>query len=230
MNEIANLCEKVGADAEMVRVGISTDSRIGNKFLFPGLGYGGSCFPKDVKALIHTAKDNGYTMQLLEAVEAVNEHQKTVLFEKICRHYECSRHFERSEKSLLENRTIAIWGLAFKPNTDDIREATSIVLIKQLLVAGAKVRVFDPVVKSFPTFLGFDNAVSDGSIYFAKDAYDATYEADLLCLVTEWQEFRLPNWQIIKKSLKEPVIIDGRNIYDPTELKKLGFEYRGIGI
>ncbi len=225
MNDMANLCELVGADVNQVRRGIGADTRIGNKFLYAGCGYGGSCFPKDVKALIHTAKDNGYTMQLLEAVEAVNEHQKTVLFEKIL------RHFERSEKSYpLNGKTIALWGLAFKPNTDDLREATSIVLIKQLLAAGAKVRVFDPVVKSFPTFLGFDNAIADGSIYFAKDAYDATFESDLLCLVTEWQEFRLPNWQIIKKSLKEPVIIDGRNIYDPAELKKLGLEYRGIGI
>lgn len=234
MNDMANLCELVGADVNQVRRGIGADTRIGNKFLYAGCGYGGSCFPKDVKALIHTAKDNGYTMQLLEAVEAVNEHQKMVLFEKICRHYECSRHSEPclqgEESHPLRGKIIAIWGLAFKPNTDDLREATSIVLIKQLLAAGAKVRVFDPVVKSFPSFLGFDNAVSDGSIYFAKDAYDATFEADLLCLVTEWQEFRLPNWQIIKNSLKEPVIIDGRNIYDPAELGKLGFEYRGIGI
>ncbi len=233
MNDMANLCELVGADVNQVRRGIGADTRIGNKFLYAGCGYGGSCFPKDVKALIHTAKDNGYTMQLLEAVEAVNEHQKRVLFEKILRHYEHSprRHPERSEGSQpLSNKIIALWGLAFKPNTDDIREATSIVLIKQLLAAGAKVRLFDPVVKSFPKFLGFDNAITDGSIYFAKDAYDATYEADLLCLVTEWQEFRLPNWQIIKKSLKEPVIIDGRNIYDPAELRKLGFEYRGIGM
>ncbi|MCQ2370346.1 MAG: UDP-glucose/GDP-mannose dehydrogenase family protein [Paludibacteraceae bacterium] len=220
MNDMANLCELVGADVNQVRRGIGADTRIGNKFLYAGCGYGGSCFPKDVKALIHTAKDNGYTMQLLEAVEAVNEHQKTVLFEKILR---CAQDD-------VSAKTIAIWGLAFKPNTDDLREATSIVLIKQLLAAGAKVRLFDPVVKTFPTFLGFDNAVADGSIYFAKDAYDATFEADLLCLVTEWQEFRLPNWQIIKKSLKEPVIIDGRNIYDPVELKKLGFEYRGIGM
>lgn len=234
MNDMANLCELVGADVNQVRRGIGADTRIGNKFLYAGCGYGGSCFPKDVKALIHTAKDNGYTMQLLEAVEAVNEHQKTVLFEKICRHYECSRHSESclqdEESHPLRGKKIALWGLAFKPNTDDLREATSLVLIKLLLDVGAKVRVFDPVVKSLPSFLGFDNAVSDGSIYFAKDAYDATFEADLLCLVTEWQEFRLPNWQIIKKSLKEPVIIDGRNIYDPVELKKLGFEYRGIGI
>ncbi len=228
MNDMANLCELVGADVNQVRRGIGADTRIGNKFLYAGCGYGGSCFPKDVKALIHTAKDNGYTMQLLEAVEAVNEHQKTVLFEKILRHSEPCLQGEESHP--LRGKVIAILGLAFKPNTDDLREATSIVLIKQLLNAGAKVRVFDPVVKSFPSFLGFDSAVSDGSIYFAKDAYDATFEADLLCLVTEWQEFRLPNWQIIKKSLKDPVIIDGRNIYDPAELRKLGFEYRGIGI
>lgn len=228
MNDMANLCELVGADVNQVRRGIGADTRIGNKFLYAGCGYGGSCFPKDVKALIHTAKDNGYTMQLLEAVEAVNEHQKTVLFEKILRHSEPCLQGEESHP--LCGKIIAIWGLAFKPNTDDLREATSIVLIKQLLAAGAKVRVFDPVVKALPSFLGFDKAITDGSIYFAKDAYDATYEADLLCLVTEWQEFRLPNWQIIKKSLKEPVIIDGRNIYDPAELKKLGFEYRGIGI
>lgn len=218
MNDIANLCELVGADVSQVRRGIGADSRIGGKFLYAGCGYGGSCFPKDVKALIHTAREKGYTMQLLEAVEGVNEAQKRVLFEKILRHCDVS------------GISVAIWGLSFKPNTDDIREATSIVLIRQLLEAGAKVRVFDPVVKSFPSFIGFDSAVADGSLYFAKDAYDATYGADLLCLVTEWQEFRLPNWQIIKQSMKAPVIIDGRNIYDPEELRKLGFEYQGIGI
>lgn len=232
MNDMANLCELMGADVNQVRRGIGADTRIGNKFLYAGCGYGGSCFPKDVKALIHTARDNGYTMQLLEAVEAVNEHQKTVLFEKICKHFGVSsRHSERSEESQpLRGKTIALWGLAFKPNTDDLREATSLVLIKLLLEAGAKVRAFDPIVKSLPSFLGFDNAVADCNLYFAKDAYDATYEADLLCLVTEWQEFRLPNWEIIKKSLKEPLIIDGRNIYDPAELKKLGFEYKGVGL
>jgi len=241
MNDIANLCELVGADVSQVRRGIGADSRIGNKFLYAGCGYGGSCFPKDVKALIHTAREKGYTMQLLEAVEGVNEAQKRVLFEKIRRHHEILRsasgtqndvrHPERSEGSHnISGISVAIWGLSFKPNTDDIREATSLVLIRQLLEAGAKVRVFDPVVKSFPSFIGFDSAVADGSLYFAKDAYDATYGADLLCLVTEWQEFRLPNWQIIKQSMKAPVIIDGRNIYDPEELRKLGFEYSGIGV
>lgn len=222
MNDMANLCDLVGADINQVRRGIGADARIGSKFLYAGCGYGGSCFPKDVKALIHTAKDNGYTLQLLEAVEAVNENQKKVLFKKINKHIKC----ETLRSAHSDEVVVAIWGLAFKPNTDDLREATSLVLIRQLLNAGCKVRVFDPVVKSLPKFLG----IEDENLYFAKDAYDATFGADALCLVTEWQEFRLPNWQIIKQSMKHPVIIDGRNIYDPKELRDLGFIYEGIGV
>ncbi|MBQ6766603.1 MAG: UDP-glucose/GDP-mannose dehydrogenase family protein, partial [Paludibacteraceae bacterium] len=222
MNDMANLCDLVGADINQVRRGIGADARIGSKFLYAGCGYGGSCFPKDVKALIHTAKDNGYTLQLLEAVEGVNENQKKVLFKKINKHIKC----ETLRSAQSDEVVVAIWGLAFKPNTDDLREATSLVLIRQLLNAGCKVRVFDPVVKSLPKFLGIESE----SLYFAKDAYDATFGADALCLVTEWQEFRLPNWQIIKQSMKHPVIIDGRNIYDPKELRDIGFIYEGIGV
>lgn len=219
MNDMANLCEMVGADINQVRRGIGADARIGSKFLYAGCGYGGSCFPKDVKALIHTAKDNGYTLQLLEAVESVNENQKKVLFNKIKRMF-------NGAKANMQNLTVAVWGLAFKPNTDDLREATSLVLIKELLDAGCKVRVFDPVVKSLPKFL----SIESDNLYFAGDAYDATFEADVLCLVTEWQEFRLPNWNIIKQSMRHPVIIDGRNIYEPKELRDLGFIYEGIGV
>ncbi len=222
MNDMANLCDLVGADINQVRRGIGADARIGSKFLYAGCGYGGSCFPKDVKALIHTAKDNGYTLQLLEAVEGVNENQKKVLFKKINKHIKC----ETLRSAHSDEVVVAIWGLAFKPNTDDLREATSLVLIRQLLNAGCKVRVFDPVVKSLPKFLGIESE----NLYFAKDAYDATFGADALCLVTEWQEFRLPNWQIIKQSMKHPVIIDGRNIYDPKELRDIGFIYEGIGV
>lgn len=217
MNDMANLCEIMGADVNQVRKGIGADARIGGKFLYAGCGYGGSCFPKDVKALIHTAKENGYTMRLLEAVENVNEHQKRVLFEKIQR-----RFLSKGQRDL----TIAIWGLAFKPNTDDLREATSLVLIKELLNAGIKVRVFDPIVKSLPDFLG----IKSDNLYFANDTYDAVFGANAICLVTEWQEFRLPNWQIIKSSMAQPVMIDGRNIYDPAELRSIGFEYEGIGV
>lgn len=222
MNDMANLCDLVGADINQVRRGIGADARIGSKFLYAGCGYGGSCFPKDVKALIHTAKENGYTLQLLEAVEGVNENQKKVLFKKINKHIKC----ETLRSAQSNGVVVAIWGLAFKPNTDDLREATSLVLIRQLLEAGCKVRVFDPVVKSLPKFLGIESE----NLYFAKDAYDATFGADALCLVTEWQEFRLPNWQIIKQSMAHPVIIDGRNIYDPKELRDLGFIYEGIGV
>lgn len=226
MNDMANLCDLVGADINQVRRGIGADARIGGKFLYAGCGYGGSCFPKDVKALIHTAKENGYTLQLLEAVEGVNEAQKKVLFKKVMRRLRSPEALAKGSQVALSDMTIAIWGIAFKPNTDDIREATSLVLIRQLIEAGAKVRVFDPVVKSFPEFLGLNS----DNLYFAKDAYDATYGANALCLVTEWQEFRLPNWQIIKQSMAQPIIIDGRNIYDPKELRELGFLYEGIGV
>lgn len=211
MNDIANLCELVGADIDMVRKGIGSDVRIGNKFLYAGCGYGGSCFPKDVKALIHTAKEHGYTMQLLDAVESINNAQKEVLYNKLYKQFGGN----------LRGKTIAIWGLAFKPNTDDMREAPSLVLINKLLAAGVNVRVYDPIVKSL--------VIENDNLYFANDAYDAAKDADAICLVTEWQEFRLPNWELIKQQMHTPLVIDGRNIYDKKELINLGFKYLGIG-
>lgn len=211
MNDIANLCELVGADIDMVRKGIGSDVRIGNKFLYAGCGYGGSCFPKDVKALIHTAKEHGYTMQLLDAVESINNAQKEVLYNKLYKQFNGN----------LRGKTIAIWGLAFKPNTDDMREAPSLVLIDKLLQSGAQVRVYDPIVKQLD--------IESDHLYYANDAYDAVNGADALCLVTEWQEFRLPNWSFIQQQMRCPLVIDGRNIYDKKELKSLGFEYLGVG-
>lgn len=214
MNDIANLCELVGADVNMVRAGIGADTRIGRKFLYAGCGYGGSCFPKDIKALIKTGEDNGYSMEVLKAVERVNEKQKTILYEKLQKAY----HDEN-----LTGKNIAIWGLAFKPETDDMRESTALVLIKKLLDAGCCVRAYDPVaMNECRRILGND-------IYYCKDMYDATFEADALLLLTEWKEFRLPAWKVIKKSMRRPLIIDGRNIFDSDELKELGFEYYGIG-
>ena len=222
MNDIANLCELLGANVNMVRKGIGTDSRIGSKFLYPGCGYGGSCFPKDVKALIQTADKVGYDLQVLKAVEAVNAYQKTVLFEKLHNYYQ----------GKLQGKIIALWGLSFKPNTDDMREATSLVLIERLLEAGAHIRVFDPVametaqetVKQSLSHLPIDN------IYYATDVYDAVLDADALLLVTEWKEFRMPSWRVIKKSMNNAYVIDGRNIYDTKELKELGFDYSAIGV
>ena len=183
MNDIANLCELVGADVNMVRSGIGSDTRIGRKFLYPGIGYGGSCFPKDVKALIKTAEQNGYQMRVLQAVEEVNEQQKSILFEKLQRHF-CSD---------LHNKTIALWGLAFKPETDDMREAPSLILINKLLNIGCKVRVYDPAaMKECRRRIG-------DSVYYATDMYDAALDADALMLVTEWKEFRLPSWAVIKR-------------------------------
>ncbi|MBE6312326.1 MAG: UDP-glucose/GDP-mannose dehydrogenase family protein [Bacteroidales bacterium] len=213
MNDIANLCEIVGADVNMVRKGIGSDLRIGNKFLYSGCGYGGSCFPKDVKALIKTAQEHGYEMQLLQAVEAVNEKQKTVLFDKL----------KKNLGADMKGKNIAVWGLAFKPNTDDMREAPSLVLIKQLLNAGCAVKVYDPIVKSLL------DKQTEQNITFCNDIYETANDADAICLVTEWQEFRLPDWALIKKIVKNPLIIDGRNIYDKKELAELGFEYYGIG-
>ena len=196
MNDIANLCELVGADVNMVRSGIGSDTRIGRKFLYPGIGYGGSCFPKDVKALIKTAEQNGYQMRVLQAVEEVNEQQKSILFEKLQRHF-CSD---------LHNKTIALWGLAFKPETDDMREAPSLILINKLLNIGCKVRVYDPAaMKECRRRIG-------DSVYYATDMYDAALDADALMLVTEWKEFRLPSWAVIKKAMRTPVLLDGRNI------------------
>ncbi|WP_027317941.1 UDP-glucose dehydrogenase family protein [Bacteroides graminisolvens] len=213
MNDIANLCEMVGADVNMVRKGIGSDSRIGSKFLYPGCGYGGSCFPKDVKALIKTAEKMGYTMEVLNAVERVNDQQKNVVFNKLNAYYQGD----------LKGKNIAIWGLAFKPETDDMREATSLVTIELLLKAGCQVRVFDPVaMEECERRIG--NVVT-----YATDMYDAALNADALLLITEWKQFRLPSWGVLKKTMNKPLLIDGRNIYDPTEMKQIGFDYSCIG-
>ena len=213
MNDIANLCELVGADVNMVRDGIGSDSRIGRKFLYPGCVYGGSCFPKDVKALIKTAEQNGYPMRVLKAVEEVNETQKSLLFEKL----------EKIFNGDLEGKTIALWGLAFKPGTDDMREAPALVLIEKLRKAGCVVRAYDPAA------MGESKRRIGDTIFYACDMYDALLDADALMLVTEWKEFRLPAWGVVKKTMKQPVILDGRNIYDAKELQDLGFVYRCIG-
>ncbi len=213
MNDIANLCELVGADVNMVRDGIGSDSRIGRKFLYPGCGYGGSCFPKDVKALIKTAEQNGYPMRVLKAVEEVNETQKSLLFEKL----------EKIFNGDLKGKTIALWGLAFKPGTDDMREAPALVLIEKLRKAGCVVRAYDPAA------MGESKRRIGDTIFYACDMYDALLDADALMLVTEWKEFRLPAWGVVKKTMKQPVILDGRNIYDAKELQDLGFVYRCIG-
>lgn len=214
MNDIANMCEIVGADINMVRKGIGADVRIGSKFLYAGCGYGGSCFPKDVKALIHTADNLGYEMKILEAVEEVNESQKKILFEKLMKYYDND----------IKGKTIAVWGLAFKPKTDDMREAPSLVIIDKILEAGGKVKAYDPVaMEEAERILG-------DSITYAKDIYDATLEADAILMVTEWNEFRLPTWEVIKKTMKKPVVFDGRNIYNKQEMNEIGFDYFGIGI
>lgn len=213
MNDIANLCELVGADVNMVRKGIGTDSRIGNKFLYPGCGYGGSCFPKDVKALIRTAENNGYNMRVLKAVEKVNEKQKELLFDKLYRYYQ----------GLLVGKNIAIWGVAFKPETDDMREATALVIIEKLLSAGCNVRVYDPVAMD-----ECRRRVGERIVY-ASDMYDVLLNADALLLLTEWKQFRIPAWGVVKKLMNQPVLIDGRNIYDGQELKKSGIDYICIG-
>lgn len=212
MNDIANLCELVGADVNMVRKGIGSDSRIGSKFLYPGCGYGGSCFPKDVKALIKTAEKNGYTMNVLRAVEEVNERQKSVLFHKLQKHI-----------SDLSGKTVALWGLAFKPETDDMREATSLILVDLLTKAGATVRVYDPIAMA-----ECRRRLGDKVVY-ASDMYDATVDADALLLVTEWKEFRIPSWAVLKRLMRNSLLIDGRNIYDAHELHEAGFIYECIG-
>jgi UDPglucose 6-dehydrogenase len=213
MNDIANLCELVGADVNMVRKGIGSDSRIGTKFLYPGCGYGGSCFPKDVKALIKTAEKSGYTMNVLKAVEEVNDLQKHLVFEKLNKVY----------NNDLSGKTIAIWGLAFKPETDDMREATSLVTIDSLLKAGAKVRVYDPVAME-----ECKRRIGD-AVEYATDMYDAVLDADALLLLTEWKQFRLPSWRVIMKTMRNSIIIDGRNIYDAEEMADLGIRYFCIG-
>ena len=213
MNDIANLCELVGPDVNMVRSGIGSDTRIGRKFLYPGIGYGGSCFPKDVKALIKTAELNGYPMQVLRAVEEVNELQKSVLFDKLVKQFNDN----------LKDKTIALWGLAFKPETDDMREAPALVLIDKLLKAGCQIRAYDPAAMQ-----ECKRRIGD-SVYYACDMYDAVLDADALMLVTEWKEFRLPSWAVIRKTMAQQIVLDGRNIYDKKEMEELGFVYSCIG-
>ena len=212
MNDIANLCELVGADVNMVRKGIGSDSRIGSKFLYPGCGYGGSCFPKDVKALIHTAAQNGYDMQVLNAVETVNELQKNVLFRKF------NAHFQGN----IAGRKVAIWGLAFKPETDDMREAPALVLIRSLLEAGCAVSVYDPVaMEECQRRIG-------NQVHYANDLYAAVVDADAIFHVTEWKEFRMPDWTAIRRLMKpDPVLFDGRNVFEASELE--GIHYHRIG-
>jgi UDPglucose 6-dehydrogenase len=222
MNDMANLCELVGADINMVRKGIGSDQRIGGKFLYAGCGYGGSCFPKDVKALIQTADQNGYELRVLKAVEEVNAYQKQVLYHKLEKHF----------KSDLAGKTITVWGLSFKPNTDDMREAPSLVLIEKLLKAGCKVRVFDPIAMPAAKEIiehKMSALLNGENMHFANDIYDAVLDADALLLVTEWKEFRMPSWGVVKKSMKGSLVLDGRNIYEKMEMKEFGFDYDPIG-
>lgn len=212
MNDIANLCDLVGANVDHVRKGIGTDARIGSKFLYSGCGYGGSCFPKDVKALAHTGREHGYTMGVIEAVEAVNERQKSIVFHKL-----------EQQLGSLAGKTVALWGLAFKPETDDMREAPALVIIDKLVEAGAVVKVYDPVAMN-----ECRRRVGD-KVTYCKDMYDAVIDADALALITEWKEFRVPSWTVIKKVMKSPVIVDGRNIYDKEEVISEGFHYTAIG-
>lgn len=213
MNDIANLCERVGADVNMVREGIGSDTRIGKKFLYAGCGYGGSCFPKDVKALIKTAEQNGCEMKVLRAVEEVNEKQKSILFEKLQRHF----------AGCLKGRTVTLWGLAFKPETDDMREAPALVLIDKLTDVGCMVKVYDPIAMD-----ECKRRVGNKVVY-CKDMYDAVVDADALLLVTEWKEFRMPSFAVLKKTMADKVIVDGRNIYDKEEVVEHGFAYYKIG-
>ena len=213
MNDIANLCELVGADVNMVRKGIGADTRIGNKFLYPGCGYGGSCFPKDVKALIKTAEKNGYDMRVIKAVEEVNETQKSILYKKLLEYYQND----------LKGKKVAIWGLAFKPETDDMREATALVMIQKLIEAGCKVKVYDPIaINECKRRIG-------NTVEYATDMYDAVLNADALLLLTEWKQFRMPSWGVVKKTMNQAVLIDGRNIYDEQDMKEIGFDYMCIG-
>lgn len=214
MNDIANLCELVGADVNSVRAGIGSDTRIGRKFLYAGCGYGGSCFPKDVKALIKTADDNGYSLEVLKAVERVNNKQKELLFEKLNKEFAAEG---------LKGRKIALWGLAFKPETDDMRESTALVVIDRLLKSGCEISVYDPeAIDECKRIIG-------DKVSYCNNKYDAVEDADALILITEWKEFRLPDWEKVGKKMKRRLVIDGRNIYDAEELKEQGFEYRCIG-
>jgi UDPglucose 6-dehydrogenase len=213
MNEIANLCEIIGADINMVRKGIGSDSRIGNKFIYPGIGYGGSCFPKDMKALINSGEENNYSLDILKAVENVNNRQKMILYHKIHDHFNGN----------LKDKTFCIWGLSFKPQTDDMRDAPSLMIIENLIAQGSKIKAYDPVaMNEAKRRLG-------NKIELVKDQYEALIDADALVLITEWAEFRLPNFKILAKLMKEKIVFDGRNIYDPAEMKELGFTYYGIG-
>ena len=213
MNDIANLCELVGADVEMVRRGIGSDSRIGTKFLYPGCGYGGSCFPKDVKALIHTGKEYGYRMKVIESVEEVNEYQKGILFDKLLKAFGGN----------LSGKRIELWGLAFNPETDDMREAPALVVIDKLLAAGATVCVYDPVA------MGECERRIGNKVSYAKEMYEAVIDSDALVLMTEWKQFRIPSWKVVKKAMKSNVVVDGRNVYDANELFQEGFKYIRIG-
>ena len=214
MNDIANLCEKVGADVNMVRDGIGSDARIGRRFLYAGCGYGGSCFPKDVKALVKTADDNGYSMEVLKAVERVNERQKALLFTKLQKAF---------GNISLNGHTVTLWGLAFKPETDDMRESTALVMIRLLSEAGCKIRVYDPIAME-----ECRRRVGD-AVTYCRDMYDAVEGSEALLLLTEWKQFRLPDWQKVKDRMKRPLLIDGRNIFDAQEMKELGFDYHCIG-
>ena len=213
MNDIANLCERVGANVDNVRKGMGTDSRIGSRFLYAGCGYGGSCFPKDVKALVHTGIENGYHMQVIEAVETVNEKQKSIVFDKL----------NAAFNGNLKGKTVAVWGLAFKPETDDMREAPALVVIEKLLEAGATVKAFDPVAMA-----ECKRRIGD-TVTYCKDMYEAVIDADAVALLTEWKQFRMPSWAIIHKAMNNYIVVDGRNIYDSEELQELGFIYSRIG-
>ncbi|MBQ6311423.1 MAG: UDP-glucose/GDP-mannose dehydrogenase family protein [Bacteroidales bacterium] len=213
MNEIARLCEITGADVQKVRAGMAADTRIGNKFLYPGCGYGGSCFPKDVKALIRTGRENGYEMKIISAVEEVNEQQKKVVFEKL-----------KKALGRLKGKTVALWGLSFKPETDDMREAPSVVTAELLLEAGAKVRVYDPIAMD-----ECRNRYLGDRVTYAKDIYECVQDADAVALITEWKEFRVPSWEKVRKAMKGNIVVDGRDIYTPSEVQSLGFEYLSIG-
>lgn len=213
MNEIANLCDLVGANVEMVRKGIGSDARIGSKFLYPGCGYGGSCFPKDVKALAHTARQHGYTMQVIEAVEHVNRVQKSIVFNKLQR-----------ALGNLNGKVVAVWGLAFKPETDDMREAPALVIISLLLEAGATVRIYDPVAMQETR-----RRLGERPVYYAASMYDAAEGADAIALITEWKQFRMPDWAQLRASMRDNILVDGRNIFDKEEALAAGFRYYGIG-
>ncbi len=213
MNDVANLCEIMGADVDMVRKGIGSDSRIGTKFIYPGVGYGGSCFPKDIKALIKTAAAHGYKMRVLQSVEEVNEDQKKMMFEKVSRFF----------KGDLKGKKIALWGLAFKPNTDDMREAPALVFIEQMLASGARIVAYDPVAMPEAR-----RKIGD-AVSYVDDEYEALIDADALVLMTEWSEFRVPRYKVMSKLMKQTVVFDGRNIYDPVEMADYGFSYCGVG-